>query len=177
MLESAPAHRLGPELLVAINSLHHRRAAPALRDWKSGGGGDRKPHHLSGATALSLTEPWLNWIIGLLAVLDAGAMQMALCPRRRRADASAAYGFTMFNRLAASLATRSIPTPIPTRRSRCPTRSSQRRRQVESHRLPTERSAEEAWPHFRAADQLREFGLPSCGLLHGAPRAVVGHPA
>ena len=25
-------------------------------------------------------EPWLNWIVGLLAVLDAGAMQLALCP-------------------------------------------------------------------------------------------------
>ena len=25
-------------------------------------------------------EPWLNWIIGLLAVLDAGAMQLALTP-------------------------------------------------------------------------------------------------
>ena len=45
-------------------------------------------------------EPWLNWIIGLLAVLDAGAMQLALCPSTAPSQSRLCLrmGFTMFNR-------------------------------------------------------------------------------
>jgi len=91
-------------------------------------------------------------VLGLLAVLDAGAMQMALCPTTAPSQTRLCLrmGFTMFNRLAASLGYPVDPDPDPD----ATITLSYEEFSIAVDKLnligfPTERSAEEAWPHFR----------------------------
>jgi hypothetical protein len=97
-------------------------------------------------------EPWFNWIIGLLAVLDAGAMQLALCPTTAPSTTRLCLrmGFTLFNRIARSLGYPVDDDPDPD--GEITLTYEEFASAVEKLVLvgfPVERSPEDAWPHFR----------------------------
>ena len=97
-------------------------------------------------------EPWFNWIIGLLAVLDAGAMQLALCPTTAPSQTRLCLrmGFTLFNRIARSLGYPVDDDPDPD--GEITLTYEEFASAVEKLVLvgfPVERSPEDAWPHFR----------------------------
>ena len=50
-------------------------------------------------------EPWYSWVLGLIAVLDAAAMHLALAPSQASSQARLCLrmGFTLFNRIATTL--------------------------------------------------------------------------
>jgi len=58
-------------------------------------------------------EPWLSWMLGLLAVLDAAAMQLSLSPSTAPSQARLCLrmGFTLTNRIATSLGWKVTSTP------------------------------------------------------------------
>ena len=155
MLESrAGAPAWGPELLARHQLVGIIDALPQLYgDWEEWAAEVTESHTTYPVLLLFRSpEPWLNWIIGLLAVLDAGAMQMALCPTTAPSQTRLCLrmGFTMFNRLAASLGYPVDPDPDPD--ATITLSYEEFSSAVDKLNLigfPTERSAEEAWPHFR----------------------------
>ena len=60
-------------------------------------------------------EPWYSWAVGLLAVLDAAAMDLALSPDASSSQARLCLrmGFTTFNRIAKTLGWPVDPDPSP----------------------------------------------------------------
>ncbi len=97
-------------------------------------------------------EPWLSWTIGLLAVLDAGAMHLSLAPDTAPSQARLCLrmGFTLTNRVAASLGWEVDPDPDPEGPIQLTFEEFARAvALLEDCGFPTERSAEEAWPDFR----------------------------
>jgi hypothetical protein len=97
-------------------------------------------------------EPWLSWLVGLLAVLDAGAMQLALSPESAPSQARLCLrmGFTAMNRIAVSLGWPVDPDPDPD--GAIDLRFEEFASAVamlQGYGFETERTAEEAWPDFR----------------------------
>jgi hypothetical protein len=98
-------------------------------------------------------RPYRSWIIGLLAVMDAAALQMALAPTTSPAPAARLMlrsGFTALRDIARVINLPFDPDPLPD----APIRLTFEEfagavRHVETAGLRAERSAEEAWPHFR----------------------------
>lgn len=155
MLESrAGSPAWGPELLARHQLVGIIDALPQLYgDWEQWAAEVTESHTTYPVLLLFRSpEPWLNWIIGLLAVLDAGAMQLALSPATAPSQTRLCLrmGFTMFNRLASSLGYPVDPDPDPD--SPIMLEYSEFASAVEKLSLigfPMERSAEDAWPHFR----------------------------
>ena len=167
MLESrAGSPAWGPELLARHQLVGINDALPLLyADWEQWAAEVTESHTTYPVLLLFRSpEPWLNWIIGLLAVLDAGAMQLALCPTTAPSQTRLCLrmGFTLFNRLAASLGYPVDHDPDPDGDDHVVLRRvRQRRRQAGARRLPhgaQRRRGVAALPGL--ADQLREFGLP-----------------
>ena len=107
MLESrAGAPAWGPELLARHQLVGINDALPMLyADWEQWAAEVTESHTTYPVLLLFRSpEPWLNWIVGLLAVLDAGAMQLALAPSTAPSSTRLCLrmGFTMFNRIALS---------------------------------------------------------------------------
>jgi hypothetical protein len=97
-------------------------------------------------------EPWYSWVVGLLAVLDAAAMQLALSPDAASSQARLCLrmGFTALNRIAKTLGWEVDPDPQP----EGPIALTFEEFDQAVHMLseigfPMELSAEEAWPIFR----------------------------
>jgi len=115
-------------------------------------------------------EPWLNWIIGSWPCSTRERCRWRSVPRRRRARRASACVWASRCSIVCGFA--GLPgrsRPRSRRDDHVVLRGVlQRRRQVESHRLPTSAAPKRRGRTFGLADQLREFGLPSCGLLHGA---------
>ena len=155
MLESrAGSPAWGPELLARHQLVGITDALPQLyADWEQWAAEVTESHTTYPVLLLFRSpEPWLNWIIGQLAVLDAGAMQLALCPSTAPSQTRLCLrmGFTMFNRLSSSLGYPVDPDPDPD--APIMLEYSEFASAVEKLSLigfPMERSAEEAWPHFR----------------------------
>lgn len=155
MLESrAGSPAWGPELLARHQLVGITDALPQLyADWEQWAAEVTESHTTYPVLLLFRSpEPWLNWIIGQLAVLDAGAMQLALCPTTAPSQTRLCLrmGFTMFNRLTSSLGYPVDPDPDPDASIRLD--YSEFASAVEKLSIvgfPMERSAEEAWPHFR----------------------------
>jgi hypothetical protein len=155
MLESrAGSPAWGPELLARHQLVGITDALPQLyADWEQWAAEVTESHTTYPVLLLFRSpEPWLNWIIGQLAVLDAGAMQLALCPSTAPSQTRLCLrmGFTMFNRLSSSLGYPVDPDPDPD--APILLEYSEFASAVEKLSLigfPMERSAEEAWPHFR----------------------------
>ncbi len=96
-------------------------------------------------------EPWLSWMIGLLAVLDAGAMQLALAPASAPSQARLCLrmGFTLYNRIGASQGWSIDPDPDPAGPIDLSFEEfASAVEQLRSTGFAMERTAEEAWPHF-----------------------------
>jgi hypothetical protein len=96
-------------------------------------------------------EPWYSWLIGLLSVLDAAAMHLALAPTRASSQARLCLrmGFTALTRIAVTLGWEVDPDPDPAG----PIKLSyaEFEEAVEMMRetgFEMERSAEDAWPDF-----------------------------
>ncbi|HEU5034040.1 MAG TPA: hypothetical protein VFT62_04680 [Mycobacteriales bacterium] len=93
-----------------------------------------------------------SWLVGLLAVLDSAALLLALCPSRDRIEPRLCLrmGFTALQQIGRALGVDVDADPDPDR----PLQLSYDDYAVGVERLiavgfPVERSAEEAWPHFR----------------------------
>jgi hypothetical protein len=155
MLESrAGSPAWGPELLARHQLVGINDALPQLyADWEQWSAEVTESHTTYPVLLLFRSpEPWLNWIIGLLAVLDAGAMQLALNPATAPSQTRLCLrmGFTLFNRLAGSLGYPVDSDPDPD--GEITLQYEEFASAVEKLRLvgfPMERSPEEAWPHFR----------------------------
>ena len=96
-------------------------------------------------------EPWLSWLIGLLAVMDGAAMHLALSPSTASSQARLCLrmGFTALNRIARVLRWEVDPDPDP--HGPIMLTFAEFDQAVEMLRdigFPMERSAEEAWVDF-----------------------------
>jgi len=98
-------------------------------------------------------HPLRSWILAVLAVLDAAALQLALCPSSAPVEARLVLrmGFESLREIADVLKIPYDPDPLPTD----PIQLTEAEFAHGLARLtavgfPLERTAEEAWPHFRA---------------------------
>jgi hypothetical protein len=154
LLESrAGAPAWGPELLARHQLVGITDTLPELyRDWENWSADVAESHSTYPVLLLFRSpEPWLSWLIGLLAVLDAAAMQLALSPKTAPSQARLCLrmGFTLTNRIAASLGWKldfdpKPEDPLQLQFSEFETAVAM----LQEVGFPMERTAEEAWPDF-----------------------------
>jgi len=97
-------------------------------------------------------EPWYSWVGGLLAVLDAAAIHLAVAPSSASSQARLCLrmGFTLFDRIAVALGWEVDPDPSPEGPIELTfDEYSQAIEKLAEAGFPVERSAEESWPDFR----------------------------
>src|SRR5580693_5666724 len=97
-------------------------------------------------------EPWYSWLLGLIAVLDAAAMHLALAPSRASSQARLCLrmGFTLLNRVATTLRIPVDDDPNPEGPIELTFAEFDRAVvMLMSVGFATERGAEEAWADFR----------------------------
>ena len=97
-------------------------------------------------------EPWYSWLLGLIAVLDAAAMHLALVPSQASSQARLCLrmGFTLLNRIATTIGWEVDPDPNPEGPIDLTFAEFERAvAMLVSVGFATERSAEEAWADFR----------------------------
>ncbi len=97
-------------------------------------------------------EPWYSWLVGLIAVLDAAAMHLALAPSQASSEARLCLrmGFTLLNRIATTLGWEVDLDPNPEGPIDLTyAEFEQAVAMLVSVGFVTERSAEEAWIDFR----------------------------
>jgi hypothetical protein len=97
-------------------------------------------------------DPWSSWVLALLSVLDAAAMQLSLNPTSAPSQArlSLRMGYTALRRISDALRWSFDEDPMPDG----PLRLTEEEfaaavALVHDVGFATERTAEEAWPHFR----------------------------
>jgi hypothetical protein len=154
MLESrAGAPAWGPELLTRHQLVGITDTLPDLyKDWELWSADVAESHSTYPILLLFRSpEPWLSWMLGLLAVLDAAAMQLALSPSTAPSQARLCLrmGFTLTNRIATSLGWEVDFDPKPDE----PIQLTFEEFEVAVAMLqragfPLERTAQEAWPDF-----------------------------
>ncbi len=97
-------------------------------------------------------EPWYSWLLGLLAVLDAAAMHLALAPSQASSQARLCLrmGFTLLNRIATTIGWEVDPDPDPDGPINLTFDEFERAvAMLVGVGFVTERTAEEAWADFR----------------------------
>ncbi len=144
----------GPELLVRHQLVGISDTLPGLyADWEVWAADVAESHTTYPVLLLFRSpEPWLSWLIGLLAVLDAGAMHLALAPETAPSQARLCLrmGFTLLNRIAKSLKWDVDLDPDPDGAIQLEfTEFAQAVTMLEGSGFPLERSAEEAWKDFK----------------------------
>ncbi len=144
----------GPELLVRHQQVGIIDTLPDLyADWEEWAADVAESHTTYPILLLIRSpEPWASWLVGLLAVLDAGAMHLALAPDSAPSQARLCLrmGFTLMNRVAVSLGWTVDPDPDPDGPIQLTFEEfAQAATMLERFGFPVERSAEEAWPDFR----------------------------
>jgi hypothetical protein len=93
-----------------------------------------------------------SWLVGLLAVMDSAAMLLALCPSRDRMEPRRAIrmGFTALRQIASALGLAVDHDPDPDAEIQLNFEEfADAVDQLNAVGFPMERSAAEAWPHFR----------------------------
>lgn len=97
-------------------------------------------------------QPYTSWLVALLAVLDSAALYLALCPSKERYEVRMCLrmGFTALRQIGVAVGVPVDTDPDPDQ----PLQLSYDDYLIGVRRLvdegfPVERSAEEAWPHFR----------------------------
>jgi hypothetical protein len=154
MLESrAGAPAWGPELLARHQLVGITDTLPDLyKDWELWSADVAESHSTYPILLLFRSpEPWLSWMLGLLAVLDAAAMQLALSPSTAPSQARLCLrmGFTLTNRIATSLGWEVNFDPKPDEPIQLTFEEFEVAVSVlQSAGFPLERTAEEAWPDF-----------------------------
>jgi hypothetical protein len=97
-------------------------------------------------------DPWFSWVTSLIAVLDAAAMHLALCPDTAPSEARLCLrmGFSALRRIGTTLGWGYEADPLPD----SPIDVSEADfaeavSQLVAVGFPVQRPASEAWPHFR----------------------------
>ena len=96
-------------------------------------------------------EPWYSWVLGVLAVMDAAAIHLAVAPSTAgsRARLCLRMGFTLLDRIALSLGWDVAADPDPEGPIELPYEEfAGAVATLGEAGFPMERTAEEAWPHF-----------------------------
>ncbi len=97
-------------------------------------------------------EPWYSWVLGLVAVLDAAAIHLAVAPSSASSQARLCLrmGFTALDRIAATLGWAVDPDPNPEGPIDLTfAQFAEALSLLAEAGFPVERSAEESWPDFR----------------------------
>ncbi|MER5750311.1 hypothetical protein [Streptomyces sp. NPDC002088] len=96
-------------------------------------------------------RPYRNWLVGLVAVMDAAAIQLALAPRSAPPEARLMLraGFTALRDIARSVRIQFDPDPV----SDAPIQLTlaefeEAVKMLETTDFRAERTTKEAWPHF-----------------------------
>ena len=144
----------GPELLARHQLVGITDTLPDLYAAWEGWSADVAESHTTYPVLLLFRspEPWYSWVLGLLAVLDAAAMQLALAPSQASSQARLCLrmGFTLLNRIATTLRIEVDDDPNPEGPIQLTFAEFERAVvMLMSVGFDTERSAEEAWADFR----------------------------
>ncbi len=144
----------GPELLARAQMVHGLGQLTALyADWERWFA-DVAESHASYPVLLRFRspEPHSSWVVSLLAVLDAASFHLAACPASApfQARLCVQMGFTCLRQLGRTLRIPVAEDPRPDD----PVQLSweeflQGWERITAVGFPVERTAEEAWPHFR----------------------------
>ncbi|HVC70794.1 MAG TPA: hypothetical protein VNC61_11130 [Acidimicrobiales bacterium] len=97
-------------------------------------------------------HPTNSWLVGLIAVLDSAALYLAVCPSAAPAEARLCVrmGFTCLRDIARAIHLPFDPDPRPDAEIALPSEDFvEAVARLEQATVPLERSAEEAWAHFR----------------------------
>ncbi|HEY5023689.1 MAG TPA: hypothetical protein VII76_01820 [Acidimicrobiales bacterium] len=154
MLESrAGLPAWGPEVLARHQLVNIVDTLPNLyADWERWAADVAESHTTYPVLLLFRSpEPWYSWVVGLLAVLDAAAMHLALSPDASSSQARLCLrmGFTTLNRIAKTLGWHVDPDPNPEGPITLTFEEFQQAvRMLEEIGYPMELTAEEAWPNF-----------------------------
>ncbi|MFZ2057644.1 MAG: hypothetical protein WAV54_09595 [Acidimicrobiales bacterium] len=144
----------GPEVLMRHQLVRITDALPALYgDWELWAA-DLAESHVSYPVLLWFRspEPGFSWILSLLAVLDAAAMHLSLCPTDAPSEARMCLrmGFTALRRIAEVLHWEFDADPSPEGELQLTYEEFAYAVQlVRETGFPVERTSEEAWRHFR----------------------------
>jgi hypothetical protein len=155
MLESrAGVPAWGPEVLARHQLVGIVDALPGFyADWEVWAADLAESHTTYPVLLLFRSpEPWFSWLVGLIAVLDAAAMHLALAPSTASSQARLCLrmGLTALNRIAKTLRWPVDPDPSPEGPIDLTYEEfAEAVEMLEATGFPTERSAEEAWPDFR----------------------------
>jgi hypothetical protein len=144
----------GPEVLIRHQLVGIIDALPELYDDWEQWAAEVSESHTTYPVLLLFRSPqaWYSWVLSLLAVLDAAAMHLALCPTSAPSQARLCLrmGFSAFRRIASSLHWKFDRDPLPD--APLDLTFEEFSAAVEllvAKSFPIERGAEEAWPHFR----------------------------
>ena len=143
----------GPEVLMRHQLVKIVDALPALYgDWELWAA-DLAESHISYPVLLWFRspEPGFSWILSLLAVLDAAAMHVSLCPDSAPSEARMCLrmGFTALRRIAQSLHWQFDLDPLPDDPIQLTYEEFAYAVQLVAETgFPIERATEEAWPNF-----------------------------
>jgi hypothetical protein len=144
----------GPEILVRHQLVGIVDALPAFyAQWEQWSADFSESHSTYPVLLLFRSpDPWSSWIVGLLSVLDAAAMQLALNPSTTPSHArlSLRMGYTALHRISDAIGWRYDRDPMPD----APIRLTEAEFAAAVDLLhgvgfTTERDAAAAWPHFR----------------------------
>jgi hypothetical protein len=155
MLESrAGLPAWGPEVLARHQLVGIVDALPSFyADWERWAADVAETHTTYPVLLLFRSpEPWYSWVVGLLAVLDAAALDLALSPTASSSQARLCLrmGFTTLNRIAKTLGWQVDPDPSPEGPIDLTFEEFEEAiRMLDEIGYPMERTAEEAWPNFR----------------------------
>ena len=144
----------GPEVLVRHQLVGIVDAlAEFYRDWEQWAAEVAETHTTYPVLLLFRSpQAWYSWVLSLLAVQDAAAMHLALCPSTAPSQARLCLrmGFVAFRRIGASLHWKFDADPQPDGPLDLSFEEfSDAVGLLERRGFPVERGAEEAWPHFR----------------------------
>lgn len=144
----------GPEVIMRHQLVRITEALAGLySDWELWAA-DLAESHISYPVLLFFRspEPGFSWILALLAVMDAAAMQLALCPDSTSSSARMCLrmGFTALRRIARVLHWDFDADPAPDGElSLTYDEFAFAVQLVRDTGFPLERTTEEAWPHFK----------------------------
>ncbi len=144
----------GPEILArhaSVSSLDN--LAELFRGWERWAA-DVSESHSNYAVLIFFRsqEPTRNWLVGLLSVMDAAALQLSLNPALRQGEARMAIrmGFVCLRALAKTTGLPYDEDPSPDDAIELTyAEFLQGVARLERGGFPMERTPEEAWPHFR----------------------------
>jgi hypothetical protein len=144
----------GPEVLIRHQLVATIDALPDLyRAWE-GWSAEVSESHTTQPVLMFFRspQPGFSWVLALLAILDAASLHLAVAPASAPSEARLCLrmGFTALRRLGGTLGWEIDPDPHPDAPIELEYASFEAAvAQLNRYNFPCERSAEEAWPHFR----------------------------